>query len=176
MKTKGMKLMSTPTSTLVLISFIGAAAVLVTGLVAPDTAHARGNNLSPGACISDQARNPGGTEPLINPPDISYNEETEEWENITESPGNVRERNRASRGTYMECLPKGLRIPPRNRAKVAPVRPGAIVQRQAVKKGRLQNKTPPRKTGIVQPQTVQKGTALKISPKRSLVSRPIKKK
>ncbi len=175
MKTKGNKSMNTLTSTLALAFFIGAA-VVVTGLVAPETAYARGTNLTPGACMNEYARNPGGTEPLLNPPDISYNEETKKWENITESPGNVRERNRASRGTFVECLPSAPGLNPANGMKGAPVRPGGVVQQQAVKKVRLQKKTPPRKIGIVQPQTLQKGTALKELPMRSLVSRPIKKK
>lgn len=155
MKTRDIKLMSTLTSTLALVSFIGATAVVVTGLIASETAYAR-RNLTAAECATEQARNHGGNESPLPTTDISYNEDYNNgegrYETSTKSPGNVRDGNRTTRGANKKCLPRGLRIYPKNRARVAPVRRVGTVQRQAVKKARSQKKTPPRKIGIVQPQ------------------------
>ena len=159
MKTKDIKLMSTLTNTLALVSFIGAAAVVVTGLIAPETAYAM-KNLTAAQCAAEYARNPGGTGSLFPTTDISwngnYNDGEGRWETSTESPGTVLDENSESRAAareaYEECMEKAWAARKATR-KVVRVRRVGIVQRQAGRKARSQKKTTPRRFGIVQQQS-----------------------
>ena len=141
MKTRDNKLISMLITPLALVSIIGAAAVVVTGLIAPETAYAR-RNLTAAQCAAEYARNPGGTTPITGVADGTRGAILEE----------NRESRAAAREAYEECMEKAWGP---GAMKVAPTR----VHR----------------SGIVQSQTVRKARPQKRIPRRSLVSRPIKK-
>ncbi|HEX20190.1 MAG TPA: hypothetical protein ENG78_05160 [Acidiferrobacteraceae bacterium] len=159
MKTRDIRLKSTLTSTLALVSFIGVAAVVVTGFVAPETAYAM-KNLTAAECQAQYAGNPGGTGSLFPTTDISWNEKYNggegRWETSTESSGGVRDENSESRAAareaYEECLEKAWML---KTMKGTPtrVRRVGVVQSRTVRKARSQKKITPRKIGIAQQQS-----------------------
>ncbi len=124
MKTREIKLKSTLTSTLALAFFIGTVAVVVAGLIAPETAYAKGKQ--DGACKGFQTVVIGGPN---------------DYEGVEMMPGSAAE--------DMECEenePAGITtLPVASGRKKVPLRTTTprkigIVQSQTVKKARPQKK------------------------------------